>query len=117
MIVLSNTPTVEVGLLNDQTLNCEFAVDHRSAHLTVEWRLQRRGDRSKLFTYSSRSGQIEGSGVSLKAIAKGDASLKIPSTKHTSEGTYICSVQVPPLLGTQDISLHIMGEALRQRHN
>ncbi|KAL2096456.1 hypothetical protein ACEWY4_008604 [Coilia grayii] len=108
MLVLSNTPTVEVGLVKEQTLSCEFAVDHKSAQLTVEWRLQRRGERSKLFSYSSHTGQVEGSGVSAKAIGRGDASLKIPLTKHASEGTYTCSIYVPPLYGSHDIALHIM---------
>lgn len=109
MIVLSNTPTVDVGLTKEQTLNCEFAVDHKSAQLTVEWRLQRKGERTKLFSYSSRTGQSEGSGVSVKAInSRGDASLKIPLIKHTSEGTYTCSVYVPPLYGSLDIPLQIM---------
>ncbi|XP_076138176.1 tapasin-related protein [Alosa pseudoharengus] len=108
MVVLSNTPSVDVGLMKEQTLNCEYAVDHKSAHLTVEWRLQRRGDRTKLFSYSSRTGKSEGTGVSVKALSRGDASLKIPLTKHASEGTYICSVYVPPLYGSHDISLQIM---------
>ncbi|XP_031429312.2 tapasin-related protein-like isoform X2 [Clupea harengus] len=100
MMVLSNTPSVEIGLLKEQTLNCEFALDHKSPGLTVEWHLQRIGDRSKLFTYDS--------GVSMKAITRGDASLKINSTKLTSEGTYMCVVHVPPLYGSQEIALHIM---------
>lgn len=108
MVVLTNTPTVDVGLMKEQTLNCEFAVDHKSAHLTVEWRLQRRGDRTKLFSYSSRTGKSEGSGVSMKALSRGDASLKVPLTKQVSEGTYICSVYVPPLYGSHDINLQIM---------
>ncbi|XP_062406630.1 tapasin-related protein-like [Sardina pilchardus] len=108
MMVLTNTPSLEVGLMKEQSLNCEFAVDHKSAHLTVEWHLQRKGQRSKLFSYSSRTGQTEGSGVSVKAIARGDASLKIPLTRETSEGTYVCSVHVLPLSGGHDITLNIM---------
>ncbi|XP_062408064.1 tapasin-related protein [Sardina pilchardus] len=108
MVVLTNTPSVDVGLMKEQTLNCEYAVDHKSAHLTVEWRLQRRGDRTKIFSYSSRTSKSEGSGVSMKALSRGDASLKVPLTKHASEGTYICSVYVPPLYGSHDINLHIM---------
>lgn len=114
--MLSNTPTVDVGLTKEQTLNCEFAVDHKSAQLTVEWRLQRRGERTKLFSYSRRTGQSEGSGASVKAIDnRGDASLKIPLTKHASEGLYTCSVYVPPLYGSVDIPLQIVGESPKQR--
>ncbi|XP_063061221.1 tapasin-like [Engraulis encrasicolus] len=108
MVVSSSTPTVNVGLVKEQMLNCEFAVDHKSPRITVEWRLQRRGERTKLFSYSGHTGQVEGSGVAVKAIGRGDASLKIPLTKHASEGTYICSVYVPPLYGSHDIALHIM---------
>ncbi|XP_076129150.1 tapasin-related protein-like isoform X2 [Alosa pseudoharengus] len=108
MMVLSHTPSVEVGLMKEQTLNCEFAVDHKSAHLTVEWHLQRKGHRSKLFSYSSHTGQSEGSGVSVKAIAKGDASLKIPLTRETSEGTYVCSVHVPPISSSHSMALQLM---------
>ncbi|XP_041952243.1 tapasin-related protein-like [Alosa sapidissima] len=107
MLMFTNTPTVVVGLMKEQTLNCEFAVDHKAAHLTVEWHLQRKGNRSKLFSYSSHTGQSEGSGVSVKAIAKGDASLKIPFTNITSEGTYVCSVHVPPISGSHYIQLNI----------
>ncbi|XP_076129146.1 tapasin-related protein-like isoform X1 [Alosa pseudoharengus] len=108
MLMFSNTPSVVVGLMKEQTLNCEFAVDHKSAHLTVEWHLQRKGHRSKLFSYSSHTGQSEGSGVSVKAIAEGDASLKIPLTRETSEGTYVCSVHVPPIAGSHSMALQLM---------
>ncbi|XP_036393228.1 tapasin-related protein [Megalops cyprinoides] len=107
MVVLTRSPSVAVGLLREQTLHCQFAVDHKRPDLTVEWRLQRRGERSKLFSYTSRSGKSEGSGVSARAIGGGDASLRIPLTKVTSEGTYICSVYVPPLYGSHDIALNI----------
>ncbi|XP_076129148.1 tapasin-related protein-like [Alosa pseudoharengus] len=108
MMMFSNTPSVVVALMKEQTLNCEFAVDHKAAHLTVEWHLQRKGHRSKLFSYSSHTGQSEGSGVSVKAIAKGDASLKIPLTRETSEGTYVCSVHVPPIAGSHSMALQLM---------
>ncbi|KAG5277226.1 hypothetical protein AALO_G00115140 [Alosa alosa] len=85
MLMFSNTPTVVVGLMKEQTLNCEFAVDHKAAHLTVEWHLQRKGHRSKLFSYSSHTGQRE-----------------------TSEGTYVCSVHVPPIAGSHSMALQLM---------
>lgn len=112
MLMFSSTPSVAVALRKEQTLNCEFAIDHKAAHLTVEWNLLRHGHHSKLFSYSSRTGKSEGTGVSVKAIAKGDASLKIPLTRDTSEGMYICSVQVPPLSVSHSIALHVMGEIL-----
>ncbi|KAL7848822.1 hypothetical protein SRHO_G00204450 [Serrasalmus rhombeus] len=107
MVVVTRTPSVAVGLMKDQTLHCQFAVDHKQASMTVEWRLQRRGERTKIFSYSSRSGKTEGSGVSVKAIGAGNASLKLPLTSQASEGTYVCSVHVPPLYGSHDITLNI----------
>ncbi|XP_063061222.1 tapasin-related protein-like [Engraulis encrasicolus] len=100
MIISSSTPTVNVGLVKEQMLNCEFAVDHKSPHITVEWRLQRTGEpTTKLLSYSGHTNKVIGSG---------DASFKIPLTKRASEGTYICSVYVPPLYGSLGIALQIM---------
>ncbi|KAJ8280781.1 hypothetical protein GJAV_G00058910 [Gymnothorax javanicus] len=108
MLVLTKSPAVEVGLLREQVLHCQFAVDHGRPDLVLEWVLQRRGERSKLFHYASRSGQSEGGGVSLSSISKGDGSLRLPAVKMASEGTYICSVYVPPLYASLDMSLLIM---------
>ncbi|RXN32128.1 tapasin-related -like protein [Labeo rohita] len=105
MVVLTRTPAVEVGFLKEPNLHCQFAVDHKLPNATVEWRLQKHGERSKLFSYSSRTGKAEGSGVAVKAIAAGNASFKLPPTRKHSEGTYICSVMVPPLFGSHDIPL------------
>ncbi|KAF4104137.1 tapasin-related protein [Onychostoma macrolepis] len=105
MVVLTRTPSVEVGFLKEPNLHCQFTVDHKLPNTTVEWRLQKHGERSKLFSYSSRTGKSEGSGVAVKAIAAGNVSYKLPPTKKHSEGTYICSVMVPPLYGSHDIPL------------
>ncbi|KAI5098897.1 hypothetical protein C0J45_11036, partial [Silurus meridionalis] len=107
MVVLTRTPVIHVRLMEKQTLHCQFAVDHKQADVTVEWVFQRRGERTKLFSYSSRTGKSEGSGVSMKTIAAGDASLKLPLTRQTSEGTYACSVFIPPLHTNTDIILNI----------
>ncbi|XP_052471733.1 tapasin-related protein isoform X1 [Carassius gibelio] len=107
MVVLTQTPSVKVRLSKEPNLHCKFAVDHKLPHATVEWRLQQHGERSKLFSYSSRTGKTEGSGVDVQAISAGNASIKLPPTSIHSEGTYICSVMVPPLNGSQDISLTI----------
>lgn len=109
MVVLTRTPVIKVGLMMEQTLHCQYEVDHKQASVTVEWMVQRRGERTKLFSYSSRTGKSEGSGVSVKTLATGDASLKIPLTKQTSEGTYTCSVFIPPLHFNSDIVLKIQG--------
>ncbi|KAJ7990280.1 hypothetical protein DPEC_G00298680 [Dallia pectoralis] len=110
MLVLTRTPVVRVGLLKHQNLHCQFAVDHKAADLTVEWRLQRRSERLTLFHHASRTGQTVGSGVALRGLkgSEGDASLTLPVTKTTSEGTYVCTVSVPPLFGSHDIILHVM---------
>ena len=79
--------------------------------LVLEWVMQRRGERTKLFHYSSRSAQSEGRGVSLTSIGKGDGSLRLPAVTLSSEGTYVCSVYVPPLLASHDMVLQILGEA------
>lgn len=107
MVVLTRTPSVEVGFLKEPTLHCQFAVDHKNPNVTVEWKLQKHGERSKLFSYTSRTGTSEGTGVSVKAIGVGNASFKLPPTRKNSEGTYICSVLVPPLYGSHDIPLSL----------
>lgn len=107
MVVLTRTPSVEVGFLKEPELHCQFAVDHKLPNATVEWRLQRHGERTKLFSYSSRTGKSEGKGVTVKTIAGGNASFKLEPTRKHSEGTYVCSVMVPPLYGSHDIPLSL----------
>ncbi|XP_036979539.1 tapasin-related protein isoform X1 [Acanthopagrus latus] len=107
MVLQTQTPSVIVGLSTEQKLHCHFAVDHKTPNITVEWHFQHRGERAKLFSHTSRTGQVQGSGVGLKALAGGDASYKLPLTKMSSEGMYICSVSVMPLFASLDISLHI----------
>lgn len=107
MVVKTQTPSVKAGLGSQQKLHCQFAVDHKGPSFTVEWHRQHRGERSRLFSHNSRSGQTQGTGVGLKSLAGGDASYTVPFTKMTSEGTYICSVSVIPLFANLDINLHI----------
>lgn len=107
MVIKTETPSVKAGLGTQKRLHCQFAIDHKGPNVTVEWHSQRRGERVRLFSHTSRSGQTEGSGVSLKGLAGGDASYTIPFVKMTSEGMYICSVSVVPLDTSLDINLHI----------
>nr|XP_055052529.1 tapasin-related protein-like isoform X2 [Misgurnus anguillicaudatus] len=108
MVVLTQTPSVEVGFLKEPTLDCQFAVDHKNANVTVDWKIQRsHGKRSQLFSYTSRTGTSEGTGVSVKGISVGNASFKLSPTRKNSEGTYICSILVPPLHGSHNILLHL----------
>lgn len=113
MVVLTRTPVIQVGLMKEQILHCQFAVDHKQASATVEWMFQRHGERTKLFSYSSRTGKSEGRGVSVKSLSAGDASLKLPLTKLTNEGTYTCSVFIPPLHSNSDVILHIQGGTIK----
>lgn len=101
---------MKASLGSQQKLHCQFSIDHRGANVTVEWHQQHHGERNKLFSHTSRTKRVQGSGVELKALAGGDASYTLPSAKMKSEGTYICSVLVNPLFGSVDINLHIEGE-------
>ncbi|XP_062329690.1 tapasin-related protein isoform X2 [Osmerus eperlanus] len=107
LMVLTRSPVMHVGLRAERRLHCQFSVDHRGAQLSVAWILQRRGERSTLFSYASQSGLTQGSGVGMKDLVVGDASLSLPLTKVTSEGTYQCSVSVAPLHANLDITLTI----------
>ncbi|XP_061590878.1 tapasin-related protein-like [Cololabis saira] len=107
MVIKTQTPVVNARLRSEQKLHCQFAVDHRGPNVTLEWHRQHRGERSRLFSHVSRSGQTHGSGVALKGLAGGDASYTLPFTKMISEGTYICSVSVVPLFASLDVNLHI----------
>ncbi|XP_068601641.1 tapasin-related protein [Brachionichthys hirsutus] len=107
MVIKTTTPSVKVRLGAQQSLHCQFALDHKLPNLTVEWHWQYRGDRVRLFSHASRSGQTHGAGVKLKSLAYGDASYTLPFTSMTSEGTYACSVSVNPLFTSLDMSLHI----------
>lgn len=115
MVINTKTPSVKVALLSQPKLHCQFDIDHKGANVTVQWHRQHRGERNKLFSYTSRTGRAEGSGVGLKALAAGDATYTLPLSKMSSEGTYICSVSVNPLFSSVDISLRIEGEENKQR--
>lgn len=110
MVIKTETPLVKASLGSQAKLHCQFSIDHRGANITVEWHRQLHGERTKLFSHSSRTKQTQGSGVGLKALAGGDASFTLPFIKMKSEGTYICSVLVNPLFGSMDVNLHIEGE-------
>ncbi|XP_026183277.1 tapasin-related protein-like isoform X2 [Mastacembelus armatus] len=107
LVIKTQSTSVKASLGSQQKLHCQFAVDHRGPNVTVEWHWQNRGERTRLFSHTSRSGQTQGSGVGLKSLAGGDASYTLPFSKMTSEGTYACSVLVNPLFAHVDINLHI----------
>nr|XP_020442657.1 tapasin-related protein-like [Monopterus albus] len=107
MVIKTETPSVKAGLGSQQKLHCQFAVDHKGPNLTVEWHRHHRGERTRLFSHNSLSGQKQRTGVGLMSLAGGDASYTVPFTKMTSEGTYICSVSVSPLFALLDMKLHV----------
>lgn len=80
--------------------------------MTVEWNAQFHGERRQLFSHAGRIGRIEGQGVDIKSLAGGDATYTIPYTKATSKGSYICSVSVPPVFASVEISLLIEGKEM-----
>lgn len=101
---------MRASLGSQQKLHCQFGVDHKGPNVTVEWHWQYRGERIKLFSHNSRTGQTQGAGVGVKALTGGDVSYTLPFAKMSSEGTFICSVSVTPLFTSVDISLRIEGE-------
>ncbi|XP_056139878.1 tapasin-related protein isoform X2 [Lampris incognitus] len=107
MVLQTQSPSLIARLGSDQKLHCEFAVDHKKPHFTVDWHSREHGHRTRLFSHDSRTGQTLGRGVGLRSLAKGDASFSLPIVKIGHEGLYVCSVSVPPLSISQDITLHI----------
>lgn len=105
MVMKTNTLIVKVPLKSKSTLHCQFNIDHKSAKTTVEW--HKLGETVTLFSHDSQSGGSEGSGVALTKLATGDASYTIPETRVRSEGDYICSVNVHPLLASVRISVQV----------
>lgn len=95
-------------------LHCQFAIDHKGPNVSVEW--HKRGERTKLFSYTSHTRKTEGKGVELKRLAAGDASYSIPFTKISNEGAHVCSVSVMPLFADLDISLRIEGEESKRKY-
>ncbi|XP_072249185.1 tapasin-related protein-like isoform X1 [Leuresthes tenuis] len=107
MVIKTQSPSVKTSLRSQQKLHCQFELDHRGPNVTVQWLRQHRGERTKLFSHTSHSGQTQGNGVGLKALTGGDASYTLPFAKLSSEGTYKCSVSVIPLFASVDINLQI----------
>ncbi|XP_034557319.1 tapasin-related protein-like [Notolabrus celidotus] len=104
MITKTLSPSVTAALGSKQRLHCQFAVDHKSPQVTVEWHRYHRGS---FFSHNSHTGQTKGSGVELMSLINGDASFTVPHTDISSEGKYVCSVSVNPLSISMDIYLHI----------
>nr|XP_014347001.1 PREDICTED: tapasin-related protein-like isoform X2 [Latimeria chalumnae] len=110
-LVRTTTPLIQTPMKKDALLDCTFALDH-SADVIVEWRFQYKGEKKKLFAYNGPRKQVEhtekGVQVLLDGIPKGNASLLVRNIALKNEGTYTCSVYVPPLFGIHNIQLEIL---------
>ncbi|XP_022070829.1 tapasin-related protein-like [Acanthochromis polyacanthus] len=107
MVVKTQSPSVKAALKSQQKLHCQFAIDHKAPKFTVEWHRLLYGKMVKLFSHNSSSGRTDGIGVRLKDLADGDASYNLHSAEMSSEGKYICSVSVAPVLVDLDVNLDI----------
>ncbi|CAL9684499.1 unnamed protein product [Knipowitschia caucasica] len=105
MMMQTQTPVVNSTLKFQPKLHCQFEVDHKSPKVILEWRKHHR--RKALFSSQLPSGQGQGSGVSLEQLRTGDASYTTAPTETSSEGTYLCNVDVHPLLGSLSVELQI----------
>ncbi|KAM6987392.1 uncharacterized protein LKV04_010217 [Tautogolabrus adspersus] len=86
LVTETKTPSVKARLDSKQKLHCQFAVDHKAPHVTVEWQWHQYGRRDELFSYNSRTGQSQGSGVSLKNLVP--HSVQRYSHKKNKDKTY-----------------------------
>lgn len=107
LVMKTETPIVRATMGSKQKLHCRFDIDHKGAKFTAEWHWQNRGEKTRLFSYSSSSGRTEGSGVHVKALSGGDVSYTLPFAKTNNEGTFLCSVSVTPVFGNVAINLRI----------
>ncbi|XP_029965259.1 tapasin-like [Salarias fasciatus] len=107
LVMKTETPVVRATLGSQQKFHCHFDVDHKGPNFTAEWHFQKRGTRTKLFSYSSRSGRTEGSGVSKKGLSGGEASFTHQFTRATDEGTFLCSLSVMPIFASVEINLRV----------
>ncbi|XP_041052830.1 tapasin-related protein-like [Carcharodon carcharias] len=110
-IVHTSTPSIRTKLKQDLILDCGYKIDH-STDFNIDWRYQHKGNKRKLFSYNGRHEQVEhvekGVEVFMDQIKNGNASLRIRNIGIKDEGSYICSVYVPPLFGTHTIEVEIM---------
>ncbi|XP_067864429.1 tapasin-related protein-like [Heptranchias perlo] len=110
-IIRTSTPFIRTKLRQDLVLDCGYKIDHIT-DFNIEWRYQHRGTKKKLFSYNGRHQQVEhiekGMEVFMDQIKNGNASLRIKNVGIKDEGSYTCSVYVPPLFGTHTINLEIM---------
>ncbi|XP_043910199.1 tapasin-related protein-like [Protopterus annectens] len=110
-IVSTKTPVVESELGRDVLLDCSFSADHK-VDANIEWRLQQKGTKKKLFSYSSLSKHVEHmenrTEVFLNEFSRGNASLLIRDVGIKDAGTYICVVYVPPLYEDIEVQVDIL---------
>ncbi|XP_078080938.1 tapasin-related protein-like [Mustelus asterias] len=110
-IVHTSTPLITTKLKQDLVLDCGYKIDH-STDFNIDWRYQHKGTKKKLFSYNGRHERVEhleeGVEVFMDQIKNGNASIRIRNIGIKDEGSYTCSVYVPPLFGTQTIEVEVM---------
>ncbi|XP_067866611.1 tapasin-like [Heterodontus francisci] len=110
-IIYTGTPLIRTKLKQDLILDCGYKIDH-STDFNIDWRYQHKGTKKKLFAYNGRRQQVEhieeGVEIFMDQIKNGNASLRIRNVRIKDEGSYTCSVYVPPLFGTHTIELEVM---------
>ncbi|GCC24607.1 tapasin-related protein [Chiloscyllium punctatum] len=110
-IVHTRTPLIRTKLKQDLVLDCGYKIDH-STDFNIDWRYQHKGNKKKLFAYNGRHQRVEyiekGVELFMDQIKQGNASLLLRNIGVKDEGSYLCSVYVPPLFGTHTIEVEIM---------
>ncbi|XP_060704421.1 tapasin-related protein-like isoform X2 [Hemiscyllium ocellatum] len=110
-IVHTRTPLIRAKLKQDLVLDCGYTIDH-STDFNIDWRYQHKGNKKKLFAYNGRHQRVEyiekGVELFMDQIKQGNASLLLRNIGVKDEGSYLCSVYVPPLFGTHTIEVEIM---------
>eukprot|EP00062_Callorhinchus_milii_P015346 gi/632965491/ref/XP_007898918.1/ PREDICTED: tapasin-related protein-like [Callorhinchus milii] len=116
-IVRTSTPLIRAKLKQDVVLDCSYNIDH-NADVIIEWRHEHERKKTKLFSYNGRHRQVEhlekGVVAFEEQIRNGNASIRIQNLAVKDEGTYICSVYVPPLFGMSIVLLEIMESPIVQ---
>ncbi|GCB62454.1 hypothetical protein scyTo_0004252, partial [Scyliorhinus torazame] len=110
-VVHTSTPLTKTKLKQDLVLDCGYKIDH-STDFNIDWRYQHKGIKKKLFSYNGRHEQVEhlekGVEVFMDRIRTGNASIRIRNIDVQDEGSYTCSVYVPPLFGIQTLEVEVL---------
>ncbi|XP_051577833.1 tapasin-related protein isoform X2 [Myxocyprinus asiaticus] len=119
-VVFSRVPSVMAPIGGDAVLDCGFKQKDSipGQDVTLEWRLQHRGNGHKILDMKAREIEtevgsdvlVEREGTSAEAdllVRDGNASLTLRRLKVTDEGRYICTVGSGEFQTQQVVQLHI----------